>query len=136
VALQLYSQIAAQSAQSHLVDGDLSRRALECSRDIAIVALGQILAILTLADNERFETEVHPPSKFRDQLMALLNRGPAKLDRYHYIYGLLDCASQLGTISGPEKYPKGLEVRMRSIIARSTETTFRWKAVSGSILQL
>lgn len=111
----------------------LSERALQCAEDLADIVLRQILVILNQNDNNCFETELHPPSRFRDQICALLNFGPANLGTYHYFYGLLDCASQLGTISGPDRYPAGFGARMRSIISRSTDATFRWKAVSAHV---
>ena len=96
--------------------------------------MGQILQILNLRENESFESNVHPRHRYLDQISALLNHGPAGLDKYHYFYGLLDCASQLGRIIDPKRYPAGVEERMRQIIERTQsngEASFRWKAVSA-----
>ena len=132
LALEFYSRIGAQSAESHKSDDGLHTKALKCSRAAADVALGQVLRVLNSEDNECFETDLRRPSKFREQLSAVLDRGPASLDRYNYFYGILDCATQLASITDPERYPDGFEERMRSIVARSRAANLRWKAVSHS----
>lgn len=131
-ALHLYSQICIQSAESREGVANPHREALECSKQIALLTLRHILKILNSTINEGFETSVRPPLDLHEQISALFNRGPVKLDRFQYLYGLLDCASQLGCIVGIEEYPNGFAARMRSIIARSGEASFRLKAVSNS----
>ncbi|ERF68589.1 hypothetical protein EPUS_04687 [Endocarpon pusillum Z07020] len=129
VALEFYSRIGAQSVESHKSNDDLHTKALKCSRAAADVALEQVLRVLNSEDNGCFEADLRRPSKFREQLSAVLDRGPASLDRYNYFYGILDCATQLASITDPERYPAGFEERMRLIVARSRVANFRWKAL-------
>jgi hypothetical protein len=131
LALHLYSRVGDQSVQGQQRDGELHRRALKCSRVAADFVLRHILRILNSADNESFETDIHPPSKFIEQFKALLNRGPVRLDRWNFFYGLLDCAARICSITIVEEYPAGFEVRMRSIIAKSREVSLRLKTVSN-----
>lgn len=132
LALEFYSRIGAQSVESQKSDDDLYTKALKCSRAAADVSLGRVLRVLNSEDNECFEIDLRRPSKCREQFSAVLDRGPASLDRYYYFYGILDCAAQLASITDPERYPAGFEERMGSIVARSRVANFRWKAVGNS----
>jgi hypothetical protein len=132
LALEFYSRIGAQSAEGHPNEDDMPRRALKCSEAAVDVILQQILAILDLKDHEKFEKKLRPSSALADQLKVFLNRGPGSLRKYRLLYGLLDCASQLGSIMR-HHYPPEFEARMMSIIVRSEESSFRWKAVSNLI---
>lgn len=132
LALDFYSRIGAQSEESHKSEEKLHTKTLQCSKIAADVALQQILLVLNSKDNECFETDLRPPSRFHEQLSAILDRGPGSLDKFHYFYGLLDCATQLASITDSERYPAGFQRRIRSIVARSRAANFRWKAVSVS----
>lgn len=129
LALDCYSRVDTQCGESHRCGDGLHERALECSKSVAETALRQILRALELTNDKPFEADVHPPSKRHIRTSALFNRGPTKLTEYNYFYGLLDLASQLGNIIGPDRYPDGFIVRMRSIIRKSKEASFRWKAL-------
>ena len=129
-----YLDLAASSSESSERNFDLYKWALDCSRGVADVALRQIAKVLDFAKNKHFEKNVSR-HRFREQISALLDDGPSRLDKYNYFYGLLDCASQLASIIDAKRYPDGFEARMRLIIARSEEASFRWKAVSGPFSQ-
>lgn len=132
LALDLFVRICGQSPGSVQRDDGLHMRALDCSRKVADIVIRQILRILNSGDNANFEENVNLPSKVLEQLSALFKHAPMKLDKYNYFYGLLDCASQLSTIIEPARYPVGFDSRMKLIIARSKEDSFRWKAVCAS----
>lgn len=72
-----------------------------------------------------------PPVKL-DYVRAFMDRGPPSFDKYFYVYGLLDTASQLSRVIDPGKIPLDLELRMKNIIEQSKEASYRWKAVSSS----
>ncbi|KAI9771280.1 MAG: hypothetical protein M1840_002250 [Geoglossum simile] len=85
--------------------------------------------ILSVVKDDPFETTVSCPSPRWEYLLAYLNRGPPSADKYFYLYGLLDCATQLGRVIGRDRVPPQLIVRMEGIIENSTEDSFRWKAL-------
>lgn len=55
---------------------------------------------------------------------------PPDLDQGYYYYGLLDCISQLASVSNPQMLGEGLQNRIKDLICDSVVPEFRWKAVS------
>lgn len=131
LALRFYSGIRAQSAKSHIREDGLHEKALECSTDIAEMALGHIYQILNKKD---FQKDVTPPSIFSQQFLALTDHVPPSFGPYHYFYGLLHCAAQLISIVCPNRYPPDFADLIRSIVSTTKETSLRWKAVSKVFL--
>lgn len=52
------------------------------------------------------------------------------MDTYFYLYGLLDCATQLGRILPYDRVKDEFKNKMMAIIRRSEEESYQWKAVS------
>jgi hypothetical protein len=52
------------------------------------------------------------------------------MDTYFYLYGLLDCATELGRIFPCDRITDEFNSKMMTIICRSEEESYRWKAVS------
>ena len=74
-----------------------------------------------------------PPDLARRRHKAFftfLERGPPSLGQGYYYYGLLDCVSQLATVSDLSMLGEGLRDRLNGLIFESVEPEFRWKAVS------
>ncbi len=87
-----------------------------------------------LSEYDQFETNVSCPSTKWEYLIAFLNRGPPSFDKYFYLYGLLDCATQLGRVVDHDRTPQPLRERMERIVRDSKDDSFRWKAVSISAI--
>ena len=100
--------------------------ALESSMDLAVVILDQILVEL----NSHFENTVRRRSSFGEYFLTICNRGPPAMDTYFYVYGLLDCATQLGRILPYNRINDEFKSKMMAIITTSEEESYRWKAVS------
>ncbi|KAI9861443.1 MAG: hypothetical protein M1813_005340 [Trichoglossum hirsutum] len=109
LALYLYQDVVGSSTTE---PGDLARWILE--------------RILSIVKDDPFEKAVSPMWEY---LSALANIGPPSIDRYFYLYGLLDCATQLGKVVDSDRVPQPLILRMEEIIENSTEDSFRWKAL-------
>jgi hypothetical protein len=87
--------------------------------------------ILSLLEEDRLEEYVtHPTTAFQD-FRAFVGRGPPSFGEYHYLYGLLDCATQIGRIMKGEAVGKALLDRIRRIVTSETDPGIRWKAVSS-----
>ena len=64
------------------------------------------------------------------KVLATVSRGPTKIDRGDCYYGVLDCVSQLATVSDPQMLGNVLLDRLKDLIFNSVVPEFRWKAVS------
>ena len=69
----------------------------------------------------------------KDVLLTFTGRSP-RLDRGYYIYGLLDCAAQLGRHLHPDDIPSELKATKESLLLVSGDQVLRWKAVSSDFL--
>ena len=85
--------------------------------------IDEILAV----ENGKFSPEL---AKRWHKTLAFVSRGPPNLDQGYYTYGLLDCVSQLSTVSDPQMLGEGLLNRVKDLIFDSVVPEFRWKAVS------
>jgi hypothetical protein len=126
-AFDFYGRVVSQSAKNDQDPASNSSPILDCSRNLAKSALGHILKLLD--QNQDFERTASPPPAIWEQILAFLRRGPPDFNRYFYLYGLLDCATQIARIIPLESVEKDLTSRMKLIIQSSKEPTFRWKAV-------
>ena len=63
-------------------------------------------------------------------LLAAIWLGPPKIDQGDCYYGVLDCVSQLATVSVPQMLGAALLDRLKDLIFDSVVPEFRWKAVS------
>ena len=100
--------------------------ALDPVQDLATWILERILSLLNRF--EQFERNVSHPAAAWQHFIAFFDRGPLRFGDYYYLYGLLDCATQLGKIL--EEAPSPFEDRMREIVRSSKDPSLRWKAVS------
>jgi hypothetical protein len=82
------------------------------------------------------EREVSSPANLVKDFCAVAGRNAPSFNRYHFLYGLLDCSTQLARmlLPGlvPEPYAEQLDrfqQRMVRIIENSAERSLRWKAV-------
>jgi hypothetical protein len=104
---------------------------LDCSRDFAKIILGHILQLLDQRPD--FERTDRPPPAIWDQILAFFKRGPPDFSRYFYLYGLLDCATQVARTVPLASVGRNFTSRMRLIIQSSKEPSYRWKAVSPAL---
>jgi len=88
--------------------------------------------ILESLDKETHEEKVSQPNDAWTIFLAFWGKTPPRFNDYYYLYGLLDCATQLGRIIDHGMLPAGFEERMQKIIRDSIDPTLRWKAVSTS----
>lgn len=129
VSLTLYRFLKVASLPGSHIATDIADRVHQSYVDIGKHILGEILAIWQAHENRQFETYISRPRQFSEKLRAVFNYGPTVLDKYHYFYGLLDCASQLSAILDPDSHSPEFAKRVGSIIKTSKEDSFRWKAV-------
>jgi len=96
------------------------------------VAVWVLKKILESLDKETQEDKVSQPKDAWKNFLAFWGNQPPRFSDYYYLYGLLDCATQLGRIIDRGMLPAGFEERMQKIIRNSIAPTLRWKAVSTS----
>jgi len=96
------------------------------------LAVWVLKKILKSLDKKTQEGGVSQPKDAWEIFLAFWGRQPPRFSDYYYLYGLLDCATQLGRIIDHEMLPAGFEERMQKIIRNSIAPTLRWKAVSSS----
>ena len=92
--------------------------------------------ILLLLSDEQIEENASHPATAWNHFLAFFNRGPPCFSDYYYLYGLLDCATQLGRILEKAMLPSSFEEKMREIIQKSKDPSLRWKAVRISSLHV
>jgi len=85
--------------------------------------------LLSLLNTQIIEENISQPSNTWKNFLAFVNRGPPCFNDYYYLYGLLDCATQLGRILYETAVPHEFEERMREIVKKSKDASLRWKAV-------
>jgi hypothetical protein len=128
VALHLVAKVKNMSERIDENGKAIASAALESSMDLAVAILDQIL--VELRRHNHFETTIRRRSSFGEYFHAIGNRGPPEMDIYFYLYGLLDCATQLGRILPCDRINDEFKSKMMTIIRRSNEESYRWKAVS------
>jgi hypothetical protein len=109
----------------------IASAALRSSLNLAAAVLDQIL--VKLKRHNQFETTVCRRSSFWEYLHIICDRGPPAMDSYFYLYGLLDCATQLGRILPYDEIKDEFKSKMMTIIRRSEEESYQWKAVSSRV---
>jgi hypothetical protein len=130
-AFHFYCLVVSQSTEHGQGPASNSSPILDCSRNLANSTLGHILKLLD--QNQDLEKTASPPPPIWEQMLAFFNRGPPDFNRYFYLYGLLDCATQIARIIPLESVEKHLTSRMQLIIQSSKEPTYRWKAVGHTL---
>ena len=85
--------------------------------------------ILSLLNKENLEESVTHPATAWNSLLAFFDRGPPCFSEYYYVYGLLDCATQLARILESGMVPLPFEQKMWKLIQSSRGPSLRWKAV-------
>jgi hypothetical protein len=128
VALHLVAKVKEMCERIDGSGKEIASAALRSSLDLAAAILDQILVALN--QHNDFETTICPRSSLWEYCLAICDRGPPAMDTYFYLYGLLDCATQLGRILSYDRIQGKFKSRMMTIIRRSTEESYRWKAVS------
>jgi hypothetical protein len=108
------------------VDSELPQR-------LSLWILEHILMVLNKAEMEK---EVSSPAYLVKDFCAAAGRNAPSFNGYHFLYGLLDCSTQLARMllpsMVPEPYAEQLDrfqQRMAQIIENSKERSLRWKAV-------
>ena len=122
-----FSRYAGAIARSAGADQD-EQNVPDSSQGIAKWILKRILS--RLRAYEHFEKNISHPVGAWELVRAFVGRGPPDFSDYYYIYGLLDCASQLARILNNDLVPPEFKERMKRIILKSRDPSFRWKAVS------
>jgi hypothetical protein len=143
-ALFIFRELTRKAVAHHLVEKvktmsdkidengkAVASTALEASLDLAAAILEKILVELKRHDG--FETTIRPRSTFWKYFLAICDRGPPAMDTYFYLYGLLDCATELGRILPYDRITDEFNSKMMTIICRSEEESYRWKAVSHRV---
>ncbi len=96
--------------------------------------IAQFVSTLLRKIDEIFVSEFEtPPSNLANYwhpLLAAFHRGPPKIDRGYYFYGLLDCTAQLAAFVHPDILPVRLLRSLTQLIKQHRMAEFRWKAVS------
>lgn len=128
VALHLVAKVKKMSDRIDENGKAIASAALSSSLDLAAAILDQILVELNRHD--QFETTIRRRSSFWEYFHVICDRGPPGMDTYLYLYGLLDCATQLGRILPYDRIKDEFKSKMMTIIRKSEEESYRWKAVS------
>jgi hypothetical protein len=123
MALHLVAKVTTMSERIGENGNVIASEALESSLDLAAAILDQILVELTRHDD--FEATIRRPSSFSEHFLAICDRGPPAMDPYFYLYGLLDCAAQLGRILSYDRIKDEFKNKMMTIIRRSEEESYR-----------
>ena len=125
LALQLYADVHLDREPA---ETSVARRS---AQDVAARALDEILSLLPASDAL---ARISPPGDLWGDFLAFLNRGPRDFDEYFYVYGLLDCATQLARIVQQSRIPAELQSRMRRVVVENRANLgFRWKAVGRAL---
>ena len=131
VALHLVAKVKKMSDRIDENGKAIASVALSFSLDLAAAILDQIL--VELKRHNQFEITIRRRSSFWEYLSMISDRGPPAMDTYFYLYGLLDCATQLGRILPYDRVKGEFKSKMMTIIWRSEEESYQWKAVSYSV---
>ena len=123
LASDLYTKIVKSSSSTA---GRRRSDALDPPQALATEILERILCLL---NDDYINENVYQPTTTWERFLAFFNRGPPCLGKYYYLYGLLDCATQLGRILENSMVPRSFAERMREIVQRSRDPSLRWKAV-------
>jgi hypothetical protein len=100
---------------------------------VSLWILEDILMVLNETDMEK---DVSSPAYLVKDFYAAAGRNAPTFNEYHFLYGLLDCSTQLARMLFPgivpELYVEQLDrfqQRMARIIENSKDRSLRWKAV-------
>jgi hypothetical protein len=123
LAFQLRSQVikSLKVADSGLDSSDLGL--------LSLLATSILERILVLLNNDCIEERVSQPTNAWRNFLAIADRGPPCFNDYYHLYGLLDCATQLGRIVDKNDISAPFEERVRKIVKNSKDSSIRWKAV-------
>jgi hypothetical protein len=123
LAFDLYTKVS----KGALSDADRKRfYVLDSPQSLATWILERILSLL---NDDQIEGNVYRPDRARQHILAFFSHGPPCFGDYYYLYGLLDCATQLGRILEKDMVSSFFVERMRKIIRKSKDPSLRWKAV-------
>ena len=108
-------------------------------RENAAVIVSTLLdKLYTLLEEEGQEPSPGMPrigSQWPNKVRAAIGRGPPDLDRGWFYYGILDCLSQLSSLTDTNTLRhKGILDEMKNLIFRGASPEYRWKAVSITVL--
>ena len=131
VALHLVAEVKKLSGGIDESGKAIASEVLSSSLDLAAAILDKILA--ELQKHDLFETTIRRRSPIWEYPRIICDRGPPAMDTYFYLYGLLDCATQLGRILPYDRVKGEFKSKMMTIIHRSEEESYRWKAVSHRV---
>ena len=123
--LQEYTRLATSLCQESAISdksGEL-RTAATAIVSALFDKADEILAV----ENRNFTPEL---ARRWHKALATISRGPPKIDQGDCYYGVLDCVSQLATVSDPQMLGEALLNRVKDLIFDSVVPEFRWKAVS------
>ena len=94
---------------------------------------GDVLLEASVFLREALETRVHDAPVFSmsrlDWLLTVFHRTP-RLNRGFVTLGLLDCAIQLSSQSGPDTVPSELQQTVQRLAFESKDWDIRWASVS------
>jgi hypothetical protein len=128
MALHLVAEVMTMSNRIGEKGKSIASAALTSSLNLAAAVLDQIS--VELKRHNQFETTICRRSSFWEYFRVICDRGPPAMDSYFYLYGLLDCMTQLGRILPYDNIKDEFKSKIMTIIRRSEEESYRWKAVS------
>ncbi|KAI9800304.1 MAG: hypothetical protein M1833_003418 [Piccolia ochrophora] len=126
ISLNVYAKASMNYTASSGAPDVKSHANYSYTQEVARWLLGRISIIFDVYPD--FERRISPPKAYREYFLAFISRG-LSFDSYFYLYGLLDCATQLTKVLGQDQIPKQFKARMRQIIKNSKDDSFRWKAI-------
>jgi hypothetical protein len=130
-ALQgLTRRTIALGLHTKVVEGREAATDSKSPQRVSLWILEQILMVLNKTEMEK---DVSSPAYLVKDFYAAAGRNAPSFNKYHFLYGLLDCSTQLARmLLPPEPYAKQLDrfqQRMARIIENSEDRSLRWKAV-------
>jgi hypothetical protein len=124
IALGLHTEVI--EGRKGAVDSKLPQR----------LSLWILELILMVLNKTEMEKDVSSPAYLVKDFCAAAGRNAPSFNKYHFLYGLLDCSTQLARLllpgMVPEPYAEQLDrfqQRMAQIIENSEDRSLRWKAV-------
>ncbi|KAH8597739.1 hypothetical protein B0O99DRAFT_592299 [Bisporella sp. PMI_857] len=105
------------------------------------LALWILEYILMVLDNTETEKGVSSPAYWIKDFCAAAGRNAPSFNGYHFLYGLLDCSTQLARMLLPGMVPEScieqldrFQQTMVRIIENSKDRSLRWKAIEFLLL--
>ena len=123
--LQEYTRLAT----SLCLESDVSDKSdeLRTAATALVSALFEKADEILAVENTNFTPKL--PRRWH-KVFATFLRGPPRIDQGDSVCGVLDCVSQLATVSDPQMLGNALLDRLKGLIFDSVVPEFRWKAVS------